>query len=142
MKLFWDLAKEGQSQTEAFIESDGPEHAVRVFDFAMTVADLNNLVHLTAQSKDSQGRAYSAGFTNAGVYERLDSFEKEQDDTRAPIKVGHLYCWMFCSPRTRRFFVLTRYYLRYRMSMANTKLKIYFMPLLMQGLDAFIASLV
>jgi hypothetical protein len=74
---FWKLAKEGKTQTQEFIDSDGPVHAVRVFDFAMTISDLNNLVHLTAQSKDSQGRAYSAGFTNAGVYERLDAFEYE-----------------------------------------------------------------
>ena len=47
----------------------------------MTISDLNNLVHLTAQSKDSQGRAYSAGFTNAGVYERLDAFGYEGEGT-------------------------------------------------------------
>lgn len=80
MNLFWDIAREGKSQTAAFIETDGPSHAVRVFDFAMTIADLNNLVHLTAQSKDTQGRAYSAGFTNAGVYERFDAFEMENED--------------------------------------------------------------
>jgi hypothetical protein len=88
LKTFWDLAKEGKDQTAAFIESDGPKHAVRVFDFAMTIADLNNLVYQTAQSKDSQGRAYSVGFTNAGVYERLDAFEKEGDGERKPIKVS------------------------------------------------------
>jgi len=77
--FFWNLAKEGRDQTQKFVDSDGPVHAVRVFDFAMTISDLNNLVHLTAQSKDSQGRAYSAGFTNAGVYERLDAFGYEND---------------------------------------------------------------
>jgi len=76
---FWKLAREGKTQTADFIDSDGPIHAVRVFDFAMTISDLNNLVHLTAQSKDSQGRAYSAGFTNAGVYEQLDAFAYEQE---------------------------------------------------------------
>jgi hypothetical protein len=49
---------------------------------------LNNLVHLTAQSKDSQGRAYSAGFTNAGVFERLDSFLYEGDSSRDSLKVS------------------------------------------------------
>ena len=85
---FWKLAKEGKSQTEDFIQSDGPVHAVRVFDFAMTISDLNNLVHLTAQSKDSQGRAYSAGFTNAGVYERFDTFgyEGENDKDKASVR--------------------------------------------------------
>jgi hypothetical protein len=52
----------------------------------MTISDLNNLVHLTAQSKDSQGRAYSAGFTNAGVYERLDAFEME-NESRETVQV-------------------------------------------------------
>jgi len=77
---FWKLAREGKDQTKSFVDSDGPVHAVRVFDFAMTISDLNNLVHLTAQSKDSQGRAYSAGFTNAGVYERLDAFGWEDGE--------------------------------------------------------------
>ena len=79
---FWNLAKEGKTQTADFIDSEGPVHAVRVFDFAMTISDLNNLVHLTAQSKDSQGRAYSAGFTNAGVYERIDAFGYEGGETK------------------------------------------------------------
>ena len=88
MEQFWSLAKEGKAQTAAFIESDGPLHAVRVFDFAMTIADLNNLVHLTAQSKDSQGRAYSVGFTNAGVYEQLDSFKREDENEKRTLKVS------------------------------------------------------
>jgi hypothetical protein len=67
LSRFWRLAREGKRQTEEFIESDGPQNAVRVFDFAMTISDMNNLVHLTAQSKDSQGRAYSAGFTNGEI---------------------------------------------------------------------------
>lgn len=92
LNQFWDLAKEGKSQTQEFIDSSGPTHAVRVFDFAMTISDLNNLVHLTAESKDSQGRAYSAGFTNAGVYERLDSFQREKDSDRPLIEVR---IWMF-----------------------------------------------
>jgi hypothetical protein len=87
LKQFWDLAKEGKAQTEDFIANDGPSEAVRVFDFAMTISDLNNLVHLTAQSKDSQGRAYSAGFTNAGVFERLDSFEYNGENGRSPLQV-------------------------------------------------------
>jgi hypothetical protein len=71
---FWSLAANLQYQTKAFIESGGPEEAVRVFDFAMSISDLNNLVHLTAQSKSTQGRAYSAAITNVGVYERTRAF--------------------------------------------------------------------
>ena len=85
---FWALARDGKMQTADFIDSDGPLHAVRVFDFAMTISDLNNLVHLTAQSKDSQGRAYSAGFTNAGVYERFDAFEFEGEEAKGREKMS------------------------------------------------------
>jgi hypothetical protein len=85
---FWKLAGEGKAQTANFIDSDGPIHAVRVFDFAMTISDLNNLVHLTAQSKDSQGRAYSAGFANAGVYERFDAFGYEGEDANSREKTS------------------------------------------------------
>jgi hypothetical protein len=89
MLAFWDLAKEGKKQTEDFIASDGPRHAVRVFDAAMTISDMNNLVHLTAQSKDSQGRAYSAGITNVGVYDRQHAFRREGEAGRTQLKVKH-----------------------------------------------------
>eukprot|EP00550_Attheya_septentrionalis_P007198 CAMPEP_0198285384 /NCGR_PEP_ID=MMETSP1449-20131203/4692_1 /TAXON_ID=420275 /ORGANISM="Attheya septentrionalis, Strain CCMP2084" /LENGTH=1040 /DNA_ID=CAMNT_0043982791 /DNA_START=203 /DNA_END=3325 /DNA_ORIENTATION=- len=88
-KEFWDLAREGRDQTAAFIDSGGPENAVKVFDFAMTVSDMNNLVHLTAQSKDSQGRAYSAGISNVGVYERQKAVRREGDKDRRNIQVRH-----------------------------------------------------
>jgi hypothetical protein len=88
LDMFWKIAKDGKKQTEEFIASGGPSHAVRVFDFAMTISDLNNLVHLTAQSKDSQGRAYSAGFTNAGVYERLAGFLYDGERDRTPLQAS------------------------------------------------------
>ena len=96
LSSFWELAKQGKDQTNKFVDSDGPVHAVRVFDFAMTISDLNNLVHLTAQSKDSQGRAYSAGFTNAGVYERLDAFEWENsgENGKTSVRYDVLCCVM------------------------------------------------
>ena len=88
--LFWKLAKEGRDQTNDFINSNGPQHAVRVFDFAMTISDMNNLVDLTAKSKDSQGRAYSAGVTNNGVYERQKSVKRENGNgERHNIQVKH-----------------------------------------------------
>jgi hypothetical protein len=73
-ELVWKLAKEGKEQTTQFIDKGGPEQAVRVFDFAMSIADLNNLVYLTAQSKDTKGRAYSAGIANIGVFESQSAF--------------------------------------------------------------------
>ena len=88
-KKFWDLAKESKSQTIKFIESDGPLEATRVFDFAMTISDMNNLVNLSAQSKESRGRAYSAGIVNAGVYERQRSVRRESDVDRKTISVQH-----------------------------------------------------
>lgn len=86
-KLFWDLAREGKDQTNEFVSSEGPYQAVRVFDFAMTISDMNNLVDLTAKSKDSQGRAYSAGVTNNGVYERQKAVKRENDEERGNIQV-------------------------------------------------------
>ena len=100
---FWKLAQEGKTQTADFIDSDGPVHAVRVFDFAMTISDLNNLVHLTAQSKDSQGRAYSAGFTNAGVYERLDAFGYEgQDAEKMNVRIEMSLFESVCAMLTKK----------------------------------------
>ena len=84
MRQFWDLAADGQRQTQEFIASGGPYQAVRVFDFAMTISDMNNLVHLTAQSKDSKGRAYSAGVTNVGVYERQLGFPMKSENEASP----------------------------------------------------------
>ena len=86
-KLFWALSREGRMQTNKFIQSDGPVHAVRVFDFAMTISDMNNLVDLTARSKDSQGRAYSAGISNNGVYERQAAVKREDTSERGNIQV-------------------------------------------------------
>jgi hypothetical protein len=85
---FWKLALEGKEQTAAFIESDGPRHAVRVFDFAMSISDMNNLVHLTSQSKDTQGRAYSAGISNVGVYDRQKAVRRDNDTVRDLVKVS------------------------------------------------------
>ena len=77
-RTFCDMVRDGKDQTNTFTsESKGPQEAVRVFDFATRVADLNNLVHLTAKSKSSIGRAYSDGVTNAGVYERQKGLERE-----------------------------------------------------------------
>ena len=93
--IFWDLARDGRKQTEEFISSNGPQEAVRVFDFAMTISDLNNLVYQTAQSKDSKGRAYSAGVVNVGVYERQTAFrdaeeaESSSSSVRDNLKIQH-----------------------------------------------------
>ncbi len=48
---------------------------------------MNNLVDLTAKSKDSQGRAYSAGVSNNGVYEKQKAVRRESSDVRETIKV-------------------------------------------------------
>jgi len=89
IEKFWRLAKEGRDQTRSFIESGGPEQAVKVFDFAMTVADLNNLVHLTAKSESSKGRAYSAGISNVGIYERQKAVKRKKSNDRDNLKSKH-----------------------------------------------------
>lgn len=86
-QLFWNIAKEGKDQTQQFVDFDGPSHAVRVFDFAMSISDMNNLIDLTVKSKDSQGRAYSAGVSNVGVYEKQKAVRREHDSERDDIKV-------------------------------------------------------
>ena len=88
-KGFWKLAKETKVQTSAFIESDGPQQATKVWDFAMTIADMNNLVHLAAQSKESKGRAYSAGIVNAGVFERQNAVLRQNESRRKNLKTKH-----------------------------------------------------
>jgi len=89
LSAFWKLAQEGRQQTEAFVDSGGPVQATRVFDFAMTISDLNNLVYVTSQSKDTKGRAYSAGVTNVGVYERQAGFRVETETDRKPLRTHH-----------------------------------------------------
>jgi hypothetical protein len=84
---FWKLAAEGKNQTESFFNSQGPQNAVKVFDFAMTISDMNNLVDLTSKSKDSQGRAYSAGVSNVGVYEKQPSIRRVAQIKRDTLKV-------------------------------------------------------
>jgi hypothetical protein len=88
-KSFWKLAKETKAQTSAFIESDGPQQATKVWDFAMTIADMNNLVHLAAQSNESKGRAYSAGIVNAGVFERQNAVLRQNETRRNNLKTKH-----------------------------------------------------
>lgn len=88
LSKFWQLAADGRNQTAAFIDANGPENAVRVFDFAMTISDMNNLVDLTSKSKDSQGRAYSAGVSNVGVYERQSAVRRAAQVKRDTLKVS------------------------------------------------------
>ena len=86
---FWDLAREGKKQTAEFVESDGPAQATRVFDAFMTIADGNNLVHLTSESAASQGRAYSAGVSNVGVFERQRAVKREGEPDRDRLMSKH-----------------------------------------------------
>lgn len=86
---FWEIAKESKKQTNKFIESGGPQQATRVFDFAMTISDMNNLVNLSAKSKESQGRAYSAGIVNAGVFERANAVRRENHAERENLTTVH-----------------------------------------------------
>lgn len=97
LRQFWQLAVEGKNQTSSFVDAKGPQNAVKVFDFAMSISDLNNLVHLTSQSKDSQGRAYSAGVSNVGVYERQPAVRRAGQVRRDTLKVSNFTMWCDCS---------------------------------------------
>jgi len=89
MDSFWALAKKSGEQTMAFVKSDAKE-AVRVFDLGMSISELNKLIDMVAISKDFEGRYYSAGITNAGVYERQKAVRRQGDDkARSNINVKH-----------------------------------------------------
>jgi hypothetical protein len=88
-EVFWKLAKEASKQTSEFISSGGPQEATRVFDFAMTISDMNNLVNLSAKSKDSQGRAYSCGIANAGVFERQKAVRRVNTESTSTLSTNH-----------------------------------------------------
>lgn len=87
--IFWKLAKEASKQTNDFISSGGPQEATRVFDFAMTISDMNNLVNLSAKSKDSQGRAYSSGIANAGIFERQTKVRRAKNESTSTLSTTH-----------------------------------------------------
>lgn len=87
--IFWSLARESRKQTNKFIESGGPQQATRVFDFAMTISDMNNLVSLSAKSNESKGRAYSAGIVNAGVFEKQNAVRREGKENREKMVTKH-----------------------------------------------------
>lgn len=88
-EVFWKLAKEANKQTNDFISSGGPQEATRVFDFAMTISDMNNLVNLSAKSKDSQGRAYSSGIANAGIFERQKTVRRANNESTSTLSTSH-----------------------------------------------------
>ncbi len=57
----------------------------------MTISDMNKLVDLAARSKDSLGRAYSAGVANNGVYERQKAVRREKEKERENIQTRGKY---------------------------------------------------
>jgi hypothetical protein len=86
----WKLARDSRDQTKEFcIDTNGPQNAVRVFDFAMSISDMNNLVDLTAKSASSKGRAYTAGVTNAGVFEKQRAVPRDSKNKRSSLKTKH-----------------------------------------------------
>lgn len=89
LDLLWNMARDGKVQTSGFIDSEGPGQAVRVFDFAMTISDLTNLVNLSSKSKSTQGRAYSAGVTNVGVFDRQEAFQLSEEPGRSAMTTKH-----------------------------------------------------
>jgi hypothetical protein len=136
LSQFWNLAQEGKNQTEAFISSDGPRHAVRVFDFAMSISDMNNLVHLTAESKASQGRAYSGGVSNIGVYETQNAVHMIGETDRDKLKVrATIVCNLVLAPRCLFFFIMHRH------NTGDTRYKISSLPHHMLGLAVCIRCL-
>ncbi|KAL3783116.1 hypothetical protein HJC23_012452 [Cyclotella cryptica] len=67
---FWKVAKQCFDQTSSYLKSGDAIEAVRLFDMGMAISDIGRLVESYARSNATVGRAWSAGITNAGEYER------------------------------------------------------------------------
>jgi len=70
MDDFWKVAKQSYEQTASYLKWGDAIEAVRLFDLGMNVCDIGRLVDSYATSSASKGRAWSAGITNVGEYER------------------------------------------------------------------------
>ncbi|KAL7481621.1 hypothetical protein ACHAW6_007299 [Cyclotella cf. meneghiniana] len=74
---FWKVAKQCFDQTSSYLKSGDAIEAVRLFDMGMTISDMGRLVESYARSCATVGRAWSAGITNAGEYERQQAVLRE-----------------------------------------------------------------
>jgi hypothetical protein len=84
---FWKVAKQCFDQTSSYLKSGDAIEAVRLFDMGMTISDIGRLVESYARSSATGGRAWSAGITNAGEYERQQAVLRE-GLPREHLKVG------------------------------------------------------
>jgi hypothetical protein len=87
IQKFWDIAKQSFDQTSSYLKSGNAIEAVRLFDMGMTLSDIGRLVEVFARSNASMGRAWSAGITNAGEYERQQAVEREGLERRGQLQV-------------------------------------------------------
>ena len=60
------------------------------FDLVMKVCDIGRLVEAYASSKLARGRAWSAGITNIGEYERQKSVAREGTPERGHLMVSEV----------------------------------------------------
>ncbi|KAL7469410.1 hypothetical protein ACHAXS_009876 [Conticribra weissflogii] len=70
MDAFWRVAKQSYEQTASYLKKGDAIEALRLFDLGMNICDIGRLVDSYATSSASKGRAWSAGITNVGEYER------------------------------------------------------------------------
>ena len=96
VERFWAIATDCLVQTKVFIKNGNPKEAIRLFDMGMSISELNELIEMEAESAASHGRAYSAGITNAGVYDRQQAAQREGHTERDLIKVSQPLELIFC----------------------------------------------
>jgi hypothetical protein len=87
VEQFWKVAKQSFDQTSSYLKKGDAIEAVKLFDVGMVISDIGRLVESYASSSSSMGRAWSAGITNAGEYERQHAVVREGLPERGQLKV-------------------------------------------------------
>ncbi|EED92604.1 predicted protein [Thalassiosira pseudonana CCMP1335] len=89
VEAFWTLAKQSFDQTSSFLKSGQAIESVRLFALGMSICDIGRLVETYTRSRATQGRAWSAGITNVGEYERQRAVVREGMQEQGQLKATH-----------------------------------------------------
>ena len=142
IEQFWNVAKQSLEQTSSYLKSGDAIEAVRMFDMGMTISDMGRLVEAYARSNASMGRAWSAGITNVGEYERQYAVERKGLKERSRLKVRIVYSSYSALIQTIYLTNLIHLTSWERNPTATMKYKRYTTQHLMLGLAALIPSVV
>ncbi|KAL7541148.1 hypothetical protein ACHAXR_012883 [Thalassiosira sp. AJA248-18] len=89
IEQFWMVAKQCYDQTSSFLKGSDAVKSVQTFDLGMNICDIGRIVEAYAKSKASKARAWSAGITNVGEYERQKSVLREGAPERGHLLAVH-----------------------------------------------------